>query len=380
MTEAVISVATFAYPNVSTRERSVLASVLIDAPSTNAFVLDTCLRLEVAVSGDPSDLDRVVEQLFGKACPAPGMHVRSGVDAIHHLYRVAAGLESPVLGEREILTQFRGALNKEKHRFEGMFLKILEQAVQVGRKARELLPARPHESMAAVAAQVVGAADRVAVLGSGVMAIAVGQALKQLPSPPAITIVARHPERVAVEDVDVLSFDAIRRVLATFPAVISATSAKTRLLDPAQLCELLDARSRQPTLVDMAMPPDFSLPHDARVEYIDIDNLAVRAARGLRSDAADGYVAEAASAVFRRVVEHRDVAPVIRHMIMRADDLVDQAVARFAGRLTDDGDEEVLRQAVHTVARTMLADPVTFVKQADADSVSAIARAFGFDE
>lgn len=380
MTDFDISAASFAYPEVPTELRSRLATALIGGEPTDAFVLNTCLRLEVAVAGDPGDLDRALKTLFGEVPQYDGMEVRRGVAAIHHLYRIAAGLESPVLGEPEILTQYRGALNDQKGRMEGMFQKVLEQAIPVARSARELLPFSPHESMAAVAAQVVGASDRAAVFGSGVMATSVAEALAMLPSPPEITMVARHPDRVTVEGVAVLPLDAAADVIATFPAVISATSAKTRLLDTDELVALLDTRTSRLTLVDMAMPPDFSPPEGAPVDYVDIDDLAARAARRARSDAADDYVGQAATAVHQRVLGHQDVGPVIRHMMERADELVDQTVARFAGRLADTADEAVLRQAVHTVARAMLADPVAYVKETDPDSIAAVAEAFGLDD
>lgn len=380
MSDFEISAASFAYPEVPTELRSRLAAALTRAEPGSAFVLNTCLRLEVAVIGDFDELERSLKRLFGDLSACEGKTARRGEGAIRHLYRVAAGLESPVLGEPEILTQYRAAVTDQKASLDGLLLKVLEQAIPVGRSARELLPFSPHESMAAVAAQVVGAADRAAVFGSGVMATAVVEALAMLPSPPDVTMVARHPARVTVEGVDVLGFDSAEEVIATYPAVVSATSAKTRLVPADRLANLLDVRTSVLTLVDMAMPPDFTPPPGAAVEYVDIDALAARAAKRARSDAADQFVDDAASDVHQRVVSHHDVGPVIRRMIGSADDLVDRAVARFAGKLTDPSDEGVLRQAAHTVARAILANPVAYLKETDAASVTAIAEAFGFDD
>ncbi len=379
MNEPMISAASFAYPDVSGDMRSSLTDALLTADTAGAFILSTCLRIEVAVKGGPDHLAFALSQIFGDMPEVDRGIVRTGSDAVEHLFRVAAGLESPVVGEPEILTQFRAALNATKEGLDGLFQKIFESAVPVGRSARELLPFNPHESMAAVAAQVVGHADRVAVLGSGLMATAVSEALKLLPSPPEITVAARHPDRVLVADVKVVGFEEARELLATSPAVVSATSAKTRLVPADELSTILAERSDPLTLVDMAMPPDFRVPADAAVSYTDIDGLARRAARRVQVDAADRFVAQSADEAYQRVATHHEVGPVIRHLMTRADALVDQTVDRFSGRLSDPDDEAVLRQAVHTVTRALLADPVSYVKASEQSEVDAVAEAFGFD-
>ena len=374
-----ICVASYAYPDVSGEVRSRLTNALLTADTTGTFVLATCLRIEVAVPGDADHLAAALSQIFGQIPEARSGVVRAGSDAVEHLFRVAAGLESPVVGEPEILTQFRAALHTTKDGLDGLFQRIFEQAIPVGKSARELLPFNPHESMASVAAQVVGHADAVAVLGSGVMATAVAEALKLLPSPPEITVAARHPERVSVSDVEIVGFDEARALLAAFPAVVSATSAKTRLVPADELSEIIAARTRPLALVDMAMPPDFQVPADAAVTYTDIDGLARRAARHVQSEAADRFVAQSAEEAYQRVATHHEVGPVIKHLMDRADLLVNQTVDRFAGRLTDPDDEHGLRQAAHTVARALLAEPVSYVKGSRQSEVDAVAEAFGFD-
>jgi glutamyl-tRNA reductase len=143
------------------------------------------LRIEVAVVGTRSQLEQAAENLFGDRSAIEAASVRVGERALEHLFRIAAGLESPVLGEREILTQFRQSAQQARERGtgeDGLLLKLLDTAVSVGRQARQLLPESPHDSMAAVAAQIVGGADRVAILGSGVMARAiVRSAIPQYP-------------------------------------------------------------------------------------------------------------------------------------------------------------------------------------------------------
>ena len=380
-----ITAASYAYPHVSGDIRAELARRLQARTATpGTFVLSTCLRIEVVVHGDDAALEQALAAVFDSAPEAVHGKVRSGDDAVAHLFRISAGLESPILGEREILAQFRQAVVEAQTRGEasGMFAKLLETAVAAGRHARELLPDSPHDSMAAVAAQAVGGIEQVAVLGSGIMANAVIANLRGLPAPPEITVVARSPEKVTAEGVAVWHFDRAEEALRTFPAVVSATSAKTRVISDEMLDRCISQRSTPITIVDMAMPPDFRPPAAVHARYINIDDLARMADRRPRRDDADILVQNSAADAYRRFVDHHEVSPVIAGLMRQADDVVERVVERFAGRLTSADDREVLRQTAHTVARTLLSGPVTYLKQGDREpeGVDAIADAFGVDD
>ncbi|MDX1691271.1 MAG: hypothetical protein R3290_09645 [Acidimicrobiia bacterium] len=376
---------TFAYPHADGSVRADLARRLLSGSTVDgSFVLSTCLRTEVVVAGDDDRLDETLEQVFGGPVPVGEGIRRRGEHAVRHLFRVAAGLESPILGELEVLTQFRQALvaAEDAGRIEGLFVKLLETAVSTGRQARDLLPGSPHDSMAAVAAQVVGGHDRVVVLGSGIMATAVVMGLGSLPAPPEILVVARSPEKVSIEGVEVWPFDRAAEALAGYPAAVSATSAKRRPVDDDEMATLLSRRSEPLTLVDMAMPPDFAPPEGAPVEYVDIDDLARMAHRRPRSEEADAMVDAAAAEAYRGVVDHQAVGPVIGGLVHRSDTLVDEIVERFGGRLGDEADRPVVRQAVHTALRTLLADPISYLRSAERadDAADVIAEAFGLDD
>lgn len=366
--------------------RAELARRLTASPSIGqGFVLSTCLRVEVVVPGPEAELDATLERLLGPLRGEQRPQIRQGERALAHLYRIAAGLESPILGEQEILTQFRRSLiqAEEVGQVSGVFARALEAAVAVGRKAREMLPRSPHNSMAAVAAQVVGMADRVAVLGAGVMGTAVVDGLLQLPAPPEVTVVARHPEKVAERSgVEVLHFDRAPGVLASFPAVVSATSAKRRPIADVEILEAVSARKGPLLLIDMAMPPDFTPELSDQITYFDIDDLARMADRRARSEEADAFVQGAAAEAYLRYKDHHEIGPLIGFLIAGADEVIDDAVGRFAGRLSDPNDQAVMRQAVHTATRTLLARPISYLKSEKRapEAIDVIADAFGVDD
>lgn len=379
-----LSSMSLAYPAVGGAARAELTRrLLASGPTEDVFVLSTCLRIELAVSGGSEDLNRALEEVFGADAPLEEGTRRTGDEAAQHLFRVAAGLESPILGEQEILTQFRQAViaGEEVGTIRGLFAKLLETAVSTGRQARDLLPGSPHASMAAVAAQMVGGHDRVAVLGSGLMSTAVVMGLFGLPVPPEVVVVARAPEKVSIEGIEVWPFERAGEALASFSAVVSATSAKRRPISDEDLEVALRDRKDRLMLVDMAMPPDFACPPDAPVDYVDIDLLARMADRRTRSEDADEMVAIAATEAYRRVTDHHALGPVIGGLTRTADDVVERTVDRFAGRLSVESDREVLRQTAHTVARTLLSDAIEYLRSADRpdEAVDIIADAFGIE-
>jgi len=379
-----VSSASFAYPRLDGATRAYLAARLGERVVPGALILSTCLRIEIAVPGDKEALQRVLGEAFGPDDPTAYLssaQIRTDQNAITHLYRVAAGLESPFVGEREILSQFRQSVIKAGDGLEeGLFQKLLEGAVAIGRQVREeVLAESPHASMAAVAAQAVGAAERVAVIGGGSMATAVAHALLALPAPPEIVIAARQPDKVSVSGMEIWSIERLEEILASFPAAVSVTSAGRLLVSPDRLATIIERRLRPLLLVDLAMPPDFRSPDLPGLIYYDVDRVAAMAVRQIPSEEADAFVAAAAAGAYRRVVDHPELGPLIGEMMRTADEVVEAAVERFAGRLASPQDRDVLGQTAHTVARRLLSGPVNYLKRPDRHPAAAEVAVAMFD-
>lgn len=383
--EPAVSTVTFAYPDIPSEVRAELVTFLRPWDRDrlgDAFVLSTCLRLELAMPTEKDELEARLEKLFGEV-PSGGL-IRSGEEAVTHLFRVAAGLESPIVGELEVWTQFRRALAafKETGRLPGRFIKLLEQAVATGRLAREQIPNGVHSSLATLATELMEDISEVAILGAGLMARTAAETLVQRSPAPRVVVVARRPEIVDWPGTEAWPFERAEEALATFPAVISATSAKQRLVSDEALIEILAARGTRLTLVDLAMPPDFRPPPEAPVRYVAIDELAGMVADRFVTDDADREVAGAAAEAWRRYSNHREIGPLIAQLYASADEVVDQMVERFSGRLTDPDDEAVLRQTAHTVARALLAGPVGYLHRngSPEEVASILATAFELED
>ena len=91
----------------------------------SVILLSTCHRVELYGFGIMPDL-------------GTRLHVETGVQAVRHLMRVAAGLESAIIGEDEVLHQVRDAFARARARpsLDGRLQRLFETAIASGRRAR----------------------------------------------------------------------------------------------------------------------------------------------------------------------------------------------------------------------------------------------------
>lgn len=343
------------------------------AAGYETFFLSTCLRIELAWLGDRGAIHEVFGLLYGGDVTHERGVVRGDADAFHHLCRVAAGLDSPLVGEPEVLAQFRRAV-AGLNRGPGSLVRTLEAAVGVARSSRRLLHEVPRGSLAAVAAQMARPLGRVAVLGGGAMARA---ALGHLEGAD-VTLLARKPTPVSGHAPR--SWDGVADTLATFPAVISTVPGKTPVLSDVEFAAALARRHGPLVLVDLGMPPGFTRPDaDRGVRYLGVDDLAATVANP-SAVAAEESLAEAAASMWRRMTGDDRAGSVIAAVIEQAEAAVAEEVTRFASRLAGvDDPEQVLRQVAHTVARRVLHPAISYLATTDETSVEVVAEAFGVE-
>ena len=377
----------FAHPVVPSDRRALLAlpeNALrlahrrLVAAGHEAFLLSTCLRVEIAWVGAPHAASELLAVLYGDGALAGLAQVRPDEDAFRHLCRVAAGLESPLIGEPEVLGQFRRAVASynETPAASASLGRVLEAAIGVGRNGRRLIDHSPRGSLAAAAA-AAAPLGRVAVLGAGSMARATAEQLEGV----EVSVFARRPGTVAGRNT--LAWEAAVEAFAHYPAVISTVPGKVPLFGEDVIVRAL-ARRREPLLlVDLGMPPGFpSTGADDPVRYLGIDELA-STVEARPSVVAAERIAEEAAATWRRLTASDRAGAVIAAMVGQGEEAVTDVVQRFAGRLAVVEDpERILRQVAHTVARRVLHRPISFVGTSGrgTEAVDLLAEAFGIDD
>jgi glutamyl-tRNA reductase len=387
-----ISTLSFAHPYASTAQRAAVSGALIDPSSAkkslkvnlggaNVFVLVTCLRIEIVAESTLDDLQTAATSLIG---PATGDLVgRSGSEAIHHLLSVASGLDSPIVGEAEVLGQFRRAVEQGRSlgTISGPFSQLLATAIKTGRSVRSQLPATPQASLSRVASDRVAGLSTVAVLGAGAMANAVATALTE--NGTHVTMYARRPEAITatVDAVDHINNAAI--ALGEAEAVIAATSAKRNLFDEAEVRDAVANRSSPLVIIDLAMPPDFSLPASVEnVSYVGLDELAALVRPTAVPLSVDEFLDHAARDAEARYVNHEAAGPVIERLLAEADRIAQDEAEKAFGRPSSEDTETLLHDLARRVARRLMHPAVAYLSghERGGEAAPLLAEAYELSE
>lgn len=324
-----------------------------------AVVLSTCNRTEVyAVAekfhGAYGDIQQFFSELSGLSTDELQAHIYNQHDsaAVTHLFEVAAGLDSAVLGETEILGQVKQAWDLA--RVEGgvrtTLNMLFRHALEVGKRARTETSISRHTasvSHAAVemTAELLGdlANQRVLVVGAGEMGEGVANALQHAGAGD-ITVVNRTPAR-AVEIAErigasVRSFKELDKAMIESSVVLSCTGAGSLVIDREMTERVQQERDGAPLLVvDIAVPRDV----DPSVESVDgvmlrnLDHLRDWAARGLalRENEASMVREIIVDEVdrFNTELTARQAAPLVSELYERAENVRLAELDRLSSKL-----------------------------------------------
>jgi glutamyl-tRNA reductase len=352
-----------------------------------AVVLSTCNRVEIYGSvvnyhAGFLALKRLLVETRGVAEVelADGLYSHWERDAVEHLFSVAGGLDSMVLGETQIQSQVREALRVAETRSAvGPRLKgLFHAATRAGRRIRQetSLGAAPDafvERGASLAEEVLGSLSgrSVVVVGAGTMASLAVKHLRHRGVGPLRILNRSLPharslaERTNAEHGDL---DALPTALHDADLVVSATGA-TGVVVRADVVRAARRASTSPlVLLDLAVPRDVEPDAGtlAGVTLIDVDALRDRGSAG-EQEAVAGAREIVAQEVRRFVVRRRgdELAPVIREIRRRGDTILQRELERYAGRLADLTPDE--RAAVEALARGIVAkllhDPIVALKE-----------------
>jgi glutamyl-tRNA reductase len=360
-----------------------------------AVCLSTCNRTELYVAGPGAE-----ERAAGALNPVDGALYRRGDDeAARHLFRVAAGLDSRVRGETEILGQVRAAYALGTP---GPLLdRLFREALRVGRKVRAQAPVGDPAASAASAAAVL--AERVLgdltdrqVLLIGAGEIGEATAGRLVARGAEVGFVANRGEerrgRVARRlEAEPLSLEEIPRALAEADVVVASTNSRSYVVLRDEVERALATRERRPLLlIDLAVPRDLD-PEIGTLPYAflyDVDDLDEAVGTGTVEGAAaraEAIVAEEAER-FRAWQASRGVVPAIASLRARAEEIRLGELQRAGRRLADLSPEE--RRAVEAVTvqivNKLLHDPTVRLKEAAAGAdgaayADAVRHLFGLD-
>ena len=374
-------------------------------PVAEAFVVSTCNRVEVYAEVDRFHAGvTAICELLARHCGVPSheltqyLYVHYEDRAVSHLLAVAAGLDSMVVGEDQILGQVRSAVKlAAEHGTAGRVLGELGRlALRTGKRARaETAIGRAGLSLLSAAVELTAArlgplrpgADALAghdvlIVGAGSMsALAAATAARSGAASIAVANRTReHAERLAASvstitttvATTVTGLDDLPAALAAADIVISCTGAAGYVITADLASAALAARKARGTLVimDLAMPRDVepAVADLPGVVLIGMEQLSEHAS-AVRDDdvAAVRAILEAELAAYQSAMDAARVAPTVVALRAKAANVVDAELARLAGRLSADGlsghalDE--IAQTVRRVVDKLLHAPTVRVKE-----------------
>lgn len=360
---------------------------------TEALILSTCNRMEfyVATSAFHPALDHVVETIAAHADMEavelePYLYVRYADAAAEHMLTVAAGLDSMVVGEQQVIGQLRNAYTSASDNGAvGTTLHDLTQrALRTGKRVHtETAVDEAGSSMVSFALDhalaelgVPDMAGRDAVvIGAGAMASLASTYLGRS-GVRHVTVVNRtvgraenlaaHAREAGV-DAAASGFDGLQDALDGAAVVVSATGAVGTVLGPDDLAQAQRNSPHRMVLVDLSMPRDIDdeVVDVADVRLLNIEELTALAGDGARDESAARNIVATELSEYLEQVRVQSVVPTVKALRRRAADVVDDELGQLVRRtpgMADEDRAEVAR-TVRRVVDKLLHTPTVQVKK-----------------
>ncbi len=342
-------------------------------------VLATCNRTEsyffCAAEPPLAALHETLVGIKGRAADPQGrgvFHAHAGAETVQHLFEVASGLDSQILGETEIQGQVRDALKlaREAGACGNDMNRLFDHALRAGKRVRS--ETRLSEGVLSagqagvlLAGRVVGDLRKVEALliGSGEIGALTARALVAA-GVRRLRVTSRteeHARALAREfGADVVPFQDAKAAMAASDLVISSTSAPVCLFDKAALAPFLRPRADRPLVViDLAVPRDFAA-DTAEIECVflhDLDDIEAIVAQSQTTREAEvpraRLIVEEEARKFTAMHAFRlEVEPVVRAFIEATDAWQREELAHGAEELPPEVRDKVaamVRRLVHRV-------------------------------
>jgi glutamyl-tRNA reductase len=374
-----------------------LHDLLRDDTIREAALLSTCNRTELycATARPEAAADWLAEyHALSPQIIQPYLYRHPQQAAVRHMFRVAAGLDSMVLGEPQILGQMKQAARAaEAAGTLGTLLgKLFQRTFAVAKEVRSTTAIGANiVSMAAAAVHLAArifdslAGQRILFVGAGEMIelCATHFAAQQ---PRQITIANRTPERATALAsrfaADTLRLDQLAERLANYDIVVSCTASPLPIIGLGMVERAIKQRRHRPmVMVDLAIPRDI----EAEVGALDdvflytIDDLGQIVESGLESRQAAVVEAEAIIDTqvqeFLHWMEAREAVPTIRALRDAAERIRHHEVEHALKMLArGDAPDKVLEALSHGLTNKLLHPPTLALNQANGEERSEIAR------
>jgi glutamyl-tRNA reductase len=374
------------------RSVSVLTELVAHPAIHEAVAISTCNRTELfLVASDPVEAENEALAALSRQAGMPptelmgSLYSLRGMDSVRHLFSVAAGLDSMIVGEAEVQGQVKRAY--ELALVEGVTgpitNRLFRDALGAGKRARsETGIGRSRVSVSSVAVDLARAvlgelsSRRVLVIGAGENGELTAKALRERGVETIFVANRRYDRAIGLAQRfggRAVRFDDLPGELIQADIVVGATSSPHQIVGSDELQLVMELRENRPLLlIDIAVPRDIdpTVRELSGITLYDMDDLQREVARNM-----SGREAEAvrAHAIVEQEVERfgdwlgsLDVVPTVAALRARGEEIVEKVLRENESRWESLGDAD--RERVETLARAvvnrLLHEPTLRIKAA----------------
>lgn len=363
-----------------------LQAALTQLPLDELAIISTCNRVELYAAYQTEQIADPAAALIGLLAqshdlPAdtftPYLYHYRDTAVMRHLCRVAAGLDSLVIGEPQILGQVTEAFTIAQHEGTvGICLTALFQAaIRCGKRARSEThisrnPASVSSMAVRLAEEMVGnlSQARVLILGAGEMAQLVLKTLHQRRVAHIDVINRTHSRAVELAahwGGQAYPWDQLAARLAQADLVITSTAAPQTVIDTAVLQPILPQRSQPLLFIDIAVPRDVdpAVTDLPGVHRYDVDDLQEQVENSLHEREEEipkvAAIIDAEVALLQLQIRQLQVRPIIADLRLKAESIRQQELERtrrFLGEVDPD-DWQRIERLTQSLVNKLLHEP-----------------------
>lgn len=377
------------------QRRQMLAAVQNSGPAHEGLILCTCNRTEFYLYvTDDYDAKHFVDAQIERASPAAlelwntHAYSRTGLEAVRHLFTVAAGLDSQMIGESQIIRQIKDAYTQaiECRTTRFFFHRLIHSAFRASKAVRTQTDINSGAvSISSAAVELAKektdmAKSHVLMIGAGENAALTAEYLV-LAGVRRLTVASRSLESAnrLVSHLTTgipTTLSEIQDELAQADMIFCSTASETPVLTSAEHGYLLSQRKKPVTIIDIAVPRDVEpvLGEIEGVSLYNIEDLNRQVEKNLRNRTLqvpsamliiDQYVE-----AFDQWLQSLDVADVIAALCHEYEQLARSEADRYC-RLFPDVDAKQLQTFSESLVSKVLHGPIRYLKNAGRDELAS---------
>ncbi|HUY09871.1 MAG TPA: glutamyl-tRNA reductase [Candidatus Dormibacteraeota bacterium] len=384
-----------------------LRALVGHAGLTGAVCLSTCNRTEFYVTTwDDRQSQQATARFFHYFSPGPAyaelIYSHPGRIGLHHTFRVASGLDSVVLGEAQVLAQFKRAhrLAQQAGTIDAELDLVMRRAVETAKRVR---------TSTGISRQAVGYGQAaisiakgqlgdltgrgVVIVGAGSIGSATARLLKRAGAAPLFVVRRGHKAEALAQALgaELVELAQLPELAHQVRLIVSSTSSEDRVLSESLISEVRLAQGPDECLLilDLAVPRDVDpdAAQVAGVTLLDLDQLGEVIRKNLSQreshrPAAEAVV-EAAISELELELGRRAAVPLITALVDRAELVRQGELARTLSRMRPLSEEERahLDRLTQAIAAKLLHHPIAFLRQHadDPERRHLVEEAFGLE-